>query len=254
MLLPTRITALGQAEVSPKDAFVVRAPLDGVIDRFDIQPNQPVRNGAALFSLDTTTLRTRVDLARQAVDTAQEEYRQSAQRAMSNDKNRAEVALRLSKLHEKSVEMDFTVEQLDRIQVKADREGVAVFADTHDWIGKVVTVGERVLQIADPGKVELVVWFPVADLLPIVPGDTLSFYPQGSPLSSLDATVTSVAYRAEATRDGVLAYRVKADFAPGVAPPRLGQLGSARSRGGWAPLVYVALRRPLAAARPWLGW
>ena len=253
-LIPVRLSALSQAEVVPQDPFMVRAPLDGVIDRFDVRPNQAVKVGTPLFNLDTTTLRARMELARKAVDTAQEEYRQSAQMAVTSDKNRAETALRRGKLQEKSVEMDYTVEQLDRVQVKADRDGIAVFADTNDWVGKAVTLGERVLLLADPAKVELVAWLPAADVLPVAPGDTLTLYPQGSPLSSFDAKVTSVAYRAEVTREGFLAYRVKAAFAQrSGATPRIGQLGTARLQGGWAPLAYVALRRPLSVVRQWLG-
>jgi len=253
-LFPIRLAALAQAEVVPQDPFMVRAPLDGVIDRFDIRPNQPVQPGTPLFSLDTTALRARMALARKAVDTAQEEYRQSAQLAVTSDKSRAEIALRRGRLQEKAVEMDYTAEQLDRVQVKADRAGIAVFADTSDWVGKAVTLGERVLQVADPAKVELVAWLPAADLLPVAPGDTLTLYPQGAPLQSFEARVLSVAYRAEVTRDGFLAYRVKAQFAPGQPTPRIGQLGTARLQGGWAPLAYVALRRPLAVLRQWLGW
>lgn len=253
-LCPVRLSVLAQAEVVPQDPFIVRSPLDGVIDRFDVRPNQPVKPGTPLFSLDTTALRARMELARKAVDTAQEEYRQSAQSAVTSDKSRAEIALRRGKLQEKAVEMDYTAEQLDRVQVKADRAGIAVFADSGDWVGKAVTLGERVLQVADPAKVELVAWLPAADLLPMTPGDTLTLYPQGSPLQSFDATVLSVAYRAEVTRDGFLAYRVKANFAAGQPLPRIGQLGTARLHGAWAPLVYVALRRPLAVLRQWLGW
>ncbi|RQP23192.1 efflux RND transporter periplasmic adaptor subunit [Piscinibacter terrae] len=251
---PVRLSVLAQAEVVPQDPFIVRSPLDGVIDRFDVRPNQPVKPGTPLFSLDTTALRARMELARKAVDTAQEEYRQSAQSAVTSDKSRAEIALRRGKLQEKAVEMDYTAEQLDRVQVKADRAGIAVFADSGDWVGKAVTLGERVLQVADPMKVELVAWLPAADLLPVAPGDTLTLYPQGSPLQSFDATVLSVAYRAEVTRDGFVAYRVKASFTAGQPVPRIGQQGTARLHGAWAPLAYVALRRPLAVMRQWLGW
>lgn len=253
-LFPVRLTVLGHAEVVPQDPFMVRAPLDGVIDRFTVQPNQAVKIGTPLFSLDTTALRTRMELAKKAVDTAQEEYRQAAQMAVTSDKNRADTALRRGKLQEKAVEMDYTAEQLDRVQVKAERDGVAVFADTNDWIGKAVTLGERVLLVADPSKVELVAWLPAADMLPVAPGDTLTLYPQGAPLSSFDAKVTSVAYRAEVTRDGFLAYRVKAAFDKGQDTARIGQIGTARLRGGWAPLAYVALRRPLTVLRQWVGW
>jgi len=253
-LIPVRLSALSQAEVVPQEPFMVRAPLDGVIERFDVRPNQPVKVGTPLFSLDTTALRARMELARRAVDTAQEEYRQSAQMAVTSDKSRAETAVRRGKLQEKSVEMDYTAEQFNRVQVKADREGIAVFADTNDWVGKAVNLGERVLVVADPAKVELDAWLPAADLLPVTPGDTLTLYPQGSPLSSFQAKVSSVAYRAEVTREGFLAYRIKSTFAPGQPTPRIGQLGTARLSGGWAPLAYVALRRPLSVVRQWMGW
>ena len=253
-LTPMRLTVLAPSEVVPADPFMVRAPLEGVIDRFDVKPNQPVKTGTPLFSLDTTALRSRLEIARKAVDTAQEEYRQSAQMAVTSDKNRAEMALRRGKLEEKAVELDYTASQLDRIQVKAERDGIAVFADTHDWIGKAVNVGERVLVVADPSKVELLAWLPSGDQIALAPGDTLTFYPQGSPLNSFGARVLSVSYRAEATHEGFMAYRIKAAFAPGEAAPRLGQLGASRLHGGWAPLIYVALRRPLVTARQWLGW
>jgi Barrel-sandwich domain of CusB or HlyD membrane-fusion len=253
-LCPVRLTALAQAEVVPSEPFMVRAPLDGVIDRFDVRPNQAVQAGTPLFSLDTTALRARMEVARKAVDTAQEEYRQSAQAAVTNDKTRADLVLRRGKVQEKTVELDYTAEQLARVQVKADRAGIAVFADANDWVGKAVTLGERVLLVADPARVELVAWMPAADRLPVAPGDALTLHPQGSPLQSFEAQVLTVAYRAEPTREGFMAYRIKAAFTPGQTLPRIGQLGSARVQGGWAPLAYVALRRPLSTARQWLGW
>ncbi|MBX3619152.1 MAG: HlyD family efflux transporter periplasmic adaptor subunit [Rhizobacter sp.] len=253
-LVPIRVTALAGAEVVPKEPFLVRAPLDGVIERFDVRPNQAVKAGDALFSLDTTALRTHYEVARKAFDTAQEEYRQSAQAAVTSDKNRADIALRRGQLQEKQVELEYTSGQLQRVQVKAERDGIAVFADANDWLGKAVAVGERILVVADPARVELAVHLPAADHLDVAPGDVLTLYPQGAPLASYDAKVTSVAYRAEPTPEGFLAYRIKADFEPGTAAPRIGQLGTARVRGPWAPLVYVMLRRPLVAVRQWLGW
>ncbi|PTT76270.1 secretion protein HylD [Pelomonas sp. HMWF004] len=253
-LIPIRVTVLAAAEVVPKEPLLVRAPLDGVIERFDVQPNQAVKSGDPLFSLDTTALRTRYEVARKAYDTAQEEYRQSSQAAVTSDKNRADLALRRGQLQEKLVELSYTSGQLDRVQVKAEREGIAVFADVNDWLGKAVAIGERILLVADPAKVELTAHLPAADHIEVQAGDVLTLYPQGSPLASFDAKVTSVAYRAEPTAEGFLAYRIKAEFEPGQASPRIGQLGTARVRGPWAPLAYVVLRRPLATLRQWLGW
>jgi multidrug resistance efflux pump len=253
-LVPVRLTVLAPAEVSPTDPFMVRAPLDGVIERFDVQPNQAVQPGTPLFSLDTTALRTRLELARQAFDTAQEEYRQTAQSAVTSDKNRAEIALRRGKLQEKAVELDYTSEQFQRVQVKSDRAGMAVFTDANDWVGRAVTVGERILLVADPARVELTAWLPTSDPIDVKPGDRVAMYPQGAPLSPFEAKVISVAYRAEVTPEGFLAYRIKAAFDAGQPMPRIGQTGTARLQGRWAPLAYVALRRPLGVMRQWLGW
>ncbi|ALM82572.1 efflux RND transporter periplasmic adaptor subunit [Bordetella sp. N] len=255
-LIPLRLTVLAPAEVTAKDPFVVRAPLDGVIDRLYVQPNQPVANGAALLGLDATTLKSRYAAARKDYDTAQEEYRQTSQLAVTDDRNRLDMADRKGKLDQSAVQLDYTAAQLARVQVTAARAGVAVFSDPNEWTGKAVSVGERILLLADPAHVELTAYIPVADNVDVKPGQAITLYPKSSPLASYDATIASVAYRAEPTPDGVLAYRVKATFSDSDAQahPPLGAMGSARIRGEWVPLIYYVLRRPLTLARQWLGW
>jgi hypothetical protein len=110
--------------------------------------------------------------------------------------------------------------------------------------------------LADPAQVELTAYVPVADNVDIEPGATLTLYPKSSPLSSYEARIDTVAYRAEPTSEGVLAYRVKATFVDGAARhrPALGAMGTARIHGHWVPLFYYLLRRPLVTARQWLGW
>lgn len=251
--IPVRLSALAPAEVTPVDPFVVRAPLDGVIDRLAVVPNQPVAKGALLFDLDATTLRGRYASARKAYETALEEYRQSAQMAVTDDKSKLQMAERLGDLKQKQVDLDYSADQLARVQVKAERAGVAVFADVNDWTGKAVGVGEKVLVLADPAKVELTGYLPVGDQLALAPGADVTFYPKASPFTAYHATVDSVAYKAAPTDENILAYRVKAHFAKGEALPRLGMMGTARLYAGRVPLVYFLLRRPLATLRQWLG-
>lgn len=255
-VIPMRLTVLAPAEVTPKDPFVVRAPLDGVIDRLYVQPNQPVQRGTPLLGLDPTTLQSRYALARKDFDTAQEEYRQTAQLAVTDDRNRLDMAERKGKLDQSEVQLDYTAAQLARVRVSAARPGVAVFADPNEWTGKAVAVGERILLLADPAHVELTAYVPVADNVDVRPGQTITLYPKSSPLATYEARIDTVAYRAEPTPDGVLAYRVKATFndAAANAQPQLGAMGSARIHGNWVPLVYYVLRRPLTLARQWLGW
>jgi multidrug efflux pump subunit AcrA (membrane-fusion protein) len=251
--IPVRLSALAPAEVTPVDPFVVRAPLDGVIDRLAVVPNQPVAQGALLFDLDATTLRGRYASARKAYETALEEYRQSAQLAVTDDKSKLQMAERLGDLKQKQVDLDYTADQLARVQVKAERAGVAVFADVNDWTGKAVAVGEKVLVLADPARVELTGHLPVGDQLALAPGADVTFYPKASPFTAYRARIDSVSYKAAPTEEGILAYRVKAHFVDEGAPPRLGLMGTARLYGRHVPLAYLLLRRPLATLRQWLG-
>ncbi|RDU95938.1 efflux RND transporter periplasmic adaptor subunit [Trinickia dinghuensis] len=253
LIVPVPLTILAPAEVTAKDPFVVRAPLDGVIDKIYAQPNQRVAAGAPLFALDSTTLASRYALANKNYATAQEEYRQTAQLAVTDDKDRLDMALRKGKLDESEIDLDYTARELARVHVNAPRAGVAVFSDPNDWNGKAVSIGEKVMFLADPASVELTAYVPVADNVDVVPGTTLTLYPKSSPLVSYDARIDTVAYRAEPTPEGVVAYRVKATFTGGVKPP-LGVMGTARIHGRWVPLSYYLLRRPLATMRQWLGW
>lgn len=253
-LFPVRLSVLAPTEVIPLDPFLVRAPLDGVVENFYVRPNQPVAADAPLFSLDTTVLQSQHALAQQAYITAEEEYRQAAQLAVTDDKSKLEMALRRGALAEKSVELDYTAQQLGRVQVKAERAGVTVFNDVNDWQGKAVALGEKVLLLADPAKVELSIELPASDIIAIATGAEVRLYPNASPPSSYKAEVTSIAYHAEPTPAGILAYRIKARLTPGQELPRIGMMGTAKISGNYVPFCYYLLRKPLAAARQWLGW
>jgi hypothetical protein len=152
------------------------------------------------------------------------------------------MALRKGKLDESQVELDYTARELARVRVTADRAGVAVFADPNDWTGKAVSVGEKVMLLADPANVELTAYLPVADNIDVKPGATLTLYPKSSPLSAYDARIETVAYRAEPTPDGVLAYRVKAAFA------ERGAKAGARRDGHGAHSRTLGAARVLRAA------
>ena len=254
LCLPVRLSVLMQGEITPQDAFVVRAPLEGVIDRFQVRPNETVAEGAPLFNLDTTALQSRHATAREAYATAREEYRQSAQLAVTDDKAKMEMSIHKGALDQKAVELAYTASQLERIQVKAARSGVAVFSDVHEWTGRAVAIGEKVMVLADPTKVELTARMPVGDQIAVEPGAEIVFYPKAAPFSSYTAIVDSVAYHAEPNDDGVLAYRIRAHFRPGTGVPRLGLMGSARVYANRVPLIYTILRRPLVVVRQWSGW
>ncbi|BAK77463.1 RND efflux system, membrane fusion protein [Pseudogulbenkiania sp. NH8B] len=251
--LPIRLTVLARAEVVPQKPLLLRAPIAGVIDHIAVEPNQRVTQGAPLFDLDATALSGQYAMAARERDAAQESFRASAQLAVTDDKGKLAMAQDRAKLEEKSIAADYTGRELQRLHVTAPAAGVVVFSDRNDWQGKAVAVGEKVMTLADPTMVELAAWLPAAEAIDVAPGAKVTLYPNASPIESYDAEIIRVAYKAEAVEGGLLAYRLQARFVSG-DKPRLGQMGTARVYGDWVPLIYYALRRPLTAARQWLGW
>jgi hypothetical protein len=137
--------------------------------------------------------------------------------------------------------------------VLAPQDGVALFDDPSEWIGKPVQTGERIMRIAAPGDIEVEAWLPLADAIDLPEGAPVSLYLAASPLSALSARVRYLAHDASARPDGGYAYRLRAKLDSATAH-RVGLKGTAKLRGRWVPLAYWVLRRPLAGIRAAIGW
>jgi hypothetical protein len=254
MWLPVTQSALAPAEVVPLEPAVVRAPLEGVIDRIAVEPNQEVKAGQLLLTLDPTTVQNRLEVAKKALEVAEAEYRQAAQQSLFDDKSRLQLATLQGRLEQRRAEVAYVASLLERISVKADRAGIAVFEDPNDWTGRPVTIGERILTIADPGRAELELRLSVGDAISLEPGASVSFFLNVAPERSIPAVLRYASYEATPSPDGVLSYRLKASFADGAAPPRIGLKGTAKVYGRRVSLFYFLMRRPLAAMRQVLGF
>lgn len=254
LFLPVRLSVQAPAEVAPKNPFVVRSPLDGVIDYFRIRPNENVVEGQVLFEFDRTNLKSRMGVASKSYEVAAEEYRQTAQMAVSDEKVRSEMEPRRGRMQEKAAELSYSRQLLARVEVKAPRPGIAVFADQNDWVGKNVSIGERVLVIADPTMVEMLIHLPVADAIELSPGTEVILYLTADPQRPRKGKLTYASYKPEVTPAGFVAYRLKADFIPDNEPlPRVGLTGSATIYSSRVSLAYLIFRRPLTVVRQWTG-
>lgn len=249
--VPVELTVVGQGELVPREPVLVRAPLDGVINEFHVSPNQLVKAGDALFSYDNEVVRSRLLVARQTLATAQAEYRQAAQSALSDPRAKFQIAALVGKVQEKQAELKFLSEQVGRTTVTAPQAGVVLFDEVSEWIGKPVQTGERVVRLADPADVELEVWVNLADAVPLAAGNEARLFLAASPLDALDARIRWVGYEAQPRPDGTFAYRVRASLTEKSAF-MVGAKGTARVSAGRVPLVYWLLRKPLAVIRGYL--
>ena len=253
LLFPVRLTVLAPGELVAANPSVVRSPLEGVIERFHIKPNQVVKKGDPLFDFDEAQLASRYAVAEQALATAEAEYRQSAQQALSDSKFKSQLAVLQGKIEERRAETEFLRGQVERAHVVAPRDGIVLIDDPSEWLGKPVATGERILRVADPQEAEVEAWLAIGDAIPIDAGAPAHLYLSASPLSPVDAEVRYVSYDAIQRPDGSYAYRVRAKLASPTAH-RIGMKGTARLSGHWAPLAYWLLRRPIAFIRQTLGW
>ena len=252
-LIPMRLTVLAPAEIIGKDARLIAAPQDGVVARFFVEPNQMVAAGAPLFALEDTGARNRTEVATKARAVAAAEYLRATQKSFNDGTSRADLSALNARLEEKSAEAQYVQGMLERVQVRAPEAGIAVFSDQNDWLGKPVQTGERIILLADPAKVQIAIRLPVDDALSLEPGAGVKLYLNVAPLGTVTGVLTQSSYEPTLTSEGVVAYALRADLADGEPVQRIGLKGTAKLYGGWAPLIYHVLRKPLAVARRTLG-
>lgn len=251
LLVPVRQSILAPAEVVPRNGQIVAAPLDGVVAEFLVKPNQPVKAGEVLVRFDATSLKAQADVAERTLGVAEAELKANAQRAFSDADSSARLDLLAARVEQKRAERDYARDLLARTEVRAERDGIAVFADAQRWTGKPVRTGERLLEIANPSQAELRIELPVADAIGLEHGAEVALFLDSDPLHRHSATLERAAYQAQSTAAGQLAYRLDAAFE--AAPPRIGLRGTAKVFGDRAPLALYLLRRPLAALRQAVG-
>jgi hypothetical protein len=251
---PIHQSVLAEAEVIPHQPNLVRAPLEGVVENFYVQPNETVSVGQKLFSLDKAQLQSRLNVAEETRDIAQTEYLQMTQQALLDPTVKAKLAGLKSKWDQQNSEADYVRTLLERCVVFANQSGVAVFDDPNDWLGHPVTQGEKILAIANPQTIDLEIRLPMDDLIELQAGDLVQFFSNVSPHQPLQAKLTYFSYRTSPTPADVMAYRLKAEFAEGSELPRLGYHGIAKLYGTRRPFILWLLRKPLRTVRLWLPW
>ncbi|QHP78958.1 HlyD family efflux transporter periplasmic adaptor subunit [Pectobacterium odoriferum] len=251
LFIPVRQSVLAPAEVIPHQGRVVAAPLDGVIQSFTVLPNQSVRQGDVLVRFDSTTLKAQADVAERALNVAEAEHRASSQRAFQDADSKARLDFLAAQVAQKRAERDYANALLSRAEIRAERDGIAVFADATRWMGKPVRTGERLMELADPALTALRIELDVGDAIQLQQEAPITLFLDSDPLTPHAALLERIAYESEQTPAGNLAYRLDARFTD--TPPRIGLRGTAKISGDYVPLAVYLFRRPLAVIRQAIG-
>lgn len=254
LCLPVRLSTVAPVKVVAKDPVIVSAPMDGVIAEVVVAPNTMVQQDRILLRYDDTNIRNQFLVTQQQLGVARAEHGQAIQSGFGDPARKAEVPLKAAEVALKEIELEYAQDMLGQIEVRAPQSGVLLYTDKSDWVGKPVSVGERIMEIADPGRIELRIDLPVSDALLLREGGEVLAFFDALPLESFPGAVSRSSYHAEVLPGDVLAYRVMADLSKLDPRIRIGWQGSAKVYGDKGPLAFLLFRRPFTALRQFLGF
>lgn len=253
LLLPVRLSVLAPGQLVPANPAIIRSPLDGIVDRILVQPNQQVSAGTPLLEFDRISIASRLEVAKQVLTTAQAEYRQFAQQAVTEAKSKGQMAALQGRIEEKRTEVAYLNALNQRAVLTAPRDGIALLDEPGEWVGRPVSTGERIMAVADEHDAEIEAWLSPGDLIEFPEQAEVTIYLNNQPLSPVSGHLRYVAHEALLQPEGGYAYRLRARLAPHDKVPRVGSKGSVKVKGAVVPLAYWLLRKPLAAARGFAG-
>lgn len=254
MAIPIPLSTLAPMEISAHKPFVVSAPIEGIIEDILVNPGEEVSAGLPIIRLSDTVLRNGLEVAQREVQVAKARLKKANQMAFSDEGGRQELRMAMADLELKKAELSFAEDMSEHAVIKAQRAGVALYADKQGLIGKPVDLGERIMQIADPGQIEISIDVPIDDALILKRGARVRVFLDSDPLNAREAKIDFSDYQAHLTATGGMAFTAVASFMEDDAPPpRLGVRGTAQIYGDQAPLGFYLFRRPLSALRQWIG-
>lgn len=250
---PVPMSALAPVEIVAARPQRVTAPLDGVVKEILVEPNRPVKAGQLMLRFEETTLRNRLQIARQEALVAKAHSDRLSQAAYADEKARHELAEARAQFDLKSAERDYAADLLARSEIRAGKDGILVYSDQDRWIGRPVKTGERIMQIVSPRETVARIELPVADAIVLDRAAKVRLFLDADPLTAVAARLISEGYQAEPNSTQQLVYRLHAEIQDAGAELRIGARGTAQLQGGLVPLAFYLLRRPISAVRQHIG-
>ncbi len=251
LLFPVRLTALAPAEVVAERPYIVAAPFSGRIASIEVMPNAPVKAGQVLLRFDDVRLENELELAEEKLAVARSRLERSTSSAFGEKDETSDIAIMRAEVEVAQAEYDYAKELAGQSAITAQRDGMALFSDRRDWEGRVVNVGDPIMQVVNPDQVMLRIDLPAAEQMSLEKGGKVKMWLDSQPLWAVDATLETASYQARQTPEGVLAFALTAKLDGD--NPRIGSRGTAQVYGRWVPFVYSLLRRPIAALRQFVG-
>ena len=251
-LLPLRLSVIAPAEVIAQQPMLIRASMNGVIEEVLVSPGQQVKQGDVLARFDIDELNSRIDVAQKTLDAATLDHRQMLQAGMDDATARLKIVSAAGAMKQAKSELAYITSLKKRAEITAPQDGAVIFEDAYDWQGRAVTMGERIMLLANPSDTQLEVRLPVHDAIHLGNNTEIDFFSNVAPHRPNHAQMTHHSYRAYEDEAGAMSYRIHAAWED-AQQPTLGMKGNAKLYGKRTPLIMHILRKPLTTLRQWMG-
>jgi hypothetical protein len=251
--LPVPITVLAPAQVVARDSAILRSPIDAVVEEVLVAPNEPVVVGQPLIRFDGRRISSQLDAARLAVVAVESELQQTRQLSLSDPQARLRLPVLQGQLDQRLSEVQFLEQQLARLIVLAPTPGLALYENRSELVGRPITIGERLIEVADPNNIQVEIWLSLADAIALESKAPIRLFLNVDPGVAIDGNLEFMSYIPSPSPDGMAAYRILASLSSTHSMLRVGLQGTVRIYGESVTLAYYVFRRPLAAVRMTLG-
>ncbi len=248
-LWPVKFSVTAGAEVVPKYNTVITTPYDGLISEIHVEPNEAVDDGDLLFSLDKTELQNAYNLALQELRTAREKFSKTERQVFSDASRKSDIYVLREQIKLKQLEADYAKERLGLADIQANENGVILFSDKNDLLGKPVRVGDKVMVLATNKEMELLIRIPADNMIELDAEAPVKFFLNTEPLDSHAAMIHNISYQPSRDADGLLTYKARAAIANPEDIEKIGLTGTAKVYGGDTVMIINLLRRPFIALR-----
>ena len=250
--IPVPLSVNARAEVVPREATIVRSPIEGIIGEVYVEPNQGVLPGDLIMSFDDTNLQSQKDLAEQELAIARAEFQSANQAAVRDRDIASELPVLQAVIEQRETQLRYTETLLERSNLYAEKQGIVVIPRVTELEGMPVQIGERLFSLAEPGSIEMEFRLAVGDAIPLPYNANVTLFLNVFPEQAHRGNVRYVNYQAEVSPDGILGYRGRAEFILN-NELRIGWRGTAKIYGEDVTLLYFLFRRPLSVLRQWIG-
>jgi len=251
-IIPIKITSTAPVEVVPKNPILITSPFDGVVKNIVANNNDKVNSGDLLVLLEDTDLLNNYNLAKQSLQVSEKELLRSRQSSFTDNEEKARLAELVAQVELKKAEVESNGEKLKNTKLYASQKGIAIVDQKNEWQGRPVSVGEKIMTVANPDKVEFLVWLPVKDSLIIRENSDVKVFLDINPIKPLEGKLLRASYEPSLSPEEVLSYKIGVSY-EGEVPPRIGLRGTAKIYGSKVTLFYYLFRKPITFVRQLIG-